>query len=401
MRQYTRYLEPWYLLIAGLGLVEGGINIILLPQYIARTLDQGAALIGLMMGIWCLGGLMGPVLGRLVDRHGMPRWSLALMLAVAAVLQWLLLQTNSILLWVGLMWLLGVTFWGGLTLFNLLIVRRFSEAQWHWRTSLMMGCFVGGEVVGFALAGTFSDPAQGISQGSLALLVCSALSLIMAPHVPKQSAAGQAASHLDKRVLRMLLGSTFSLFLLAWGWMNFSAQLLFLPFPVLFEQVFLLPPAESAQALSIGAGSSLVWYLIIGKLSERIGALRLLLLSACTRLMVFSALAWYAFQVPGPEMMLLLIVLYRQTWPFMLTSGQVAASQLAPDEIKGMAIGLFNAVTGVMNALSGLVLSGITLMVGMQWMPFISALGLTLGIAMLLKVILITHRQPAVIALNP
>lgn len=393
MRRILGYFEPWYLLIAGLGLVEGGINIILMPQYIASQLPQGTVLIGLMMGVWCLGGLMGPVLGRLVDRYGLPRWSLGGLLSVAALLQYLLLQTTSIVWWLLLMWGLGVTFFGGLTLFNLLIVRRFEEVQWHWRTSLMMGFFVGGEVLGFALAGEYALPGEGILHGSLVLLVSASLSFWLAPGIEPNSKCQHGAGRAARPLWTRLMGSTFFLFLLAWGWMNFSAQLLFLPFPVLFDQVFALAPADSARALSIGAGSSLIWYLVIGRLSERLGALRLLLLSAATRLLVFTALAWFAFRVPGPEVMLLLIVLYRQTWPFMLTSAQVAASQLAPDEIKGMAIGIFNAVTGIMNAASGLALSGITLVVGMHWMPMVATVGLAIGLALLGKVMSVGHEE--------
>ena len=180
MKRFIGYLEAWYLLIASLGLVEGGINIILMPQHIAQTLPDGKTLIGLMMGVWCLGALMGPVLGRLVDRFGMPRWSLAVVLAAAALVQWLLLQTTHIALWALLMWLLGVTFFGGLTLFNMLIVRRFPDKEWHWRTSLMMFFFVGGEVVGFAVAAYFPTPAAGILAGSGMLLLTGILTLVMA-----------------------------------------------------------------------------------------------------------------------------------------------------------------------------------------------------------------------------
>ena len=393
MKKFLGYLEPWYLLIASLGLVEGGINIIMMPQHIAQTLPDGKAVIGLMMGVWCLGALMGPVLGRMVDRFGMPRWSLAIVLAAAAAIQWLLLQTTHMALWVVLMWLLGVTFFGGLTLFNMLIVRRFPEKEWHWRTSLMMFFFVGGEVVGFAVAAYFPTPAAGILAGSGMLLLTGILTLVLAPAVSCGTMNHKAPVKLDRKVLRLLTGSSFGLFLLAWGWMNFSAQLLFLPFPVLFREVFNLLPAASAKALSLGAGSSLIWYLVIGKLSERLGAIQLLLYSSACRVFIFATLAWLAFDSPSASTVTVLIVLYRQTWPFMLTSAQVAANQLAPDEVKGMAIGIFNATTGVMNAVSGVALSGLTLLVGMRWMPAIATVGLIIGVVLLAVMLLMQTRE--------
>ena len=393
MKKFLGYLEPWYLLIASLGLVEGGINIILMPQHIAQTLPDGKALIGLMMGVWCLGALMGPVLWRMVDRFGMPRWSLAIVLAAAAAIQWLLLQTTHMALWVVLMWLLGVTFFGGLTLFNMLIVRRFPEKEWHWRTSLMMFFFVGGEVVGFAAAAYFASPASGILMGSGMLLLTGLLTLLMAPAVPGNDNRAKAPVKLDRQVLRLLMGSSFGVFLLAWGWMNFSAQLLFLPFPVLFREVFGLLPADSAKALSLGAGSSLIWYLVIGKLSERLGAIQLLLYASACRVFIFGLLAWLAFDHPEASTVTALIILYRQTWPFMLTSAQVAANQLAPDEVKGMAIGIFNATTGLMNAISGVVLSGLTVLVGMRWMPAIATIGLIIGVVLLAIMIFMLHKD--------
>jgi len=137
----------------------------------------------------------------------------------------------------------------------------------------------------------------------------------------------------------------------------------------------------------------LPWYLVIGKLSERLGAIQLLLYSSACRVFIFATLAWLAFDSPSASTVTVLIVLYRQTWPFMLTSAQVAANQLAPDEVKGMAIGIFNATTGVMNAVSGVALSGLTLLVGMRWMPAIATVGLIIGVVLLAVMLLMQTRE--------
>jgi MFS family permease len=67
----TRWLEPWYLAYALLGLAVAGAVPILLPLLVSRL--GSAEDVGLVMAAISLGGLLAPLWGSLADRYRLHR----------------------------------------------------------------------------------------------------------------------------------------------------------------------------------------------------------------------------------------------------------------------------------------------------------------------------------------
>ena len=79
----ARYIEPWYMAYALLGLTVAGVMPILLPlaiSYVGSAMD-----VGLVMALMSLGGLLAPLWGRLADRHRLHRSLLVSGLVITAL----------------------------------------------------------------------------------------------------------------------------------------------------------------------------------------------------------------------------------------------------------------------------------------------------------------------------
>ena len=384
VRTVIKQIEPWYLFMVLVGAFNVGFNIMLIPQHLAANFTNGLALIGIVMAAWTAGPLVGPLLSPYIDKWGKPKHWLASLLLANGVLALLIPYCTSIpLIFLNLL-LQGLVYAIAYSILNLLIVRRFSEEEWHGRTGMLIAAFIIGEVIGFGIAGHINNPVRGIVGGGIVLLCSSVLALVMVPNF-KQQPVLTYEQQKQKHDLGKLINSPFGIMALGWGLLCFSAQIIFLPFPVLMREVFQLDPTLSSSVVSASGIIALSFYPIVGKLTAKFGADNILIISSAVKTCVFLVLGLSALQLfPALTSIVLgMLFLNRCTWPFMMASSQIQAAQLSTGSSKSMALVVFMAVAGFGNMMSGVMNSVITANWGMQYVPIVAAITACCGVLLL------------------
>ncbi|WP_434362949.1 MFS transporter [Parasalinivibrio latis] len=375
-------IEPWYLLMVVLGALNVAFNIMLIPQHIADTYPNGNALIGVIMAAWTAGPLMSPFLSKFIRLTDGPQYNVAKLFLLNALLAFTVPYCTHLALLFLNLFLQGLIYASVYSILNLLIVKRFQENQWHSRTSMLIAAFIIGEVIGFALAGLMADPIRGVSLGGVGLLVTSIFCLRI---LPEYQAGDDSTSQSQGRVAgqtKALLLSPFGLMVLGWALLCFSAQILFLPFPVLMEEVFLLPPVQSSMVISIAGLVALGFYPFIGTLTTRFGADSVLIGASTIKFLVFIVFSYCALNMGNAliPVVMLMIAVNRWTWPFMMTGSQIQASTLSKGRGNTLALTLFMAFSGAGNMLAGFANSYVTARLGIEYVPMFAAGACLLGI---------------------
>jgi MFS family permease len=117
---WRRWVEPWYVAYALLGMTATGVIPIVVPLAISRL--GSAADVGLVMAAISLGGLTAPLWGGLADRYRLHRWLLVGGLVVTAVGLALFPFTTTRAAWLGLALIQGLGVAGATTVANLFVV---------------------------------------------------------------------------------------------------------------------------------------------------------------------------------------------------------------------------------------------------------------------------------------
>ncbi len=381
-----RSIEPWYLLMVVLGALNVAFNIMLIPQHIADSYPDGNALIGIVMSAWTAGPLLSPLMSKYMRLTEGRQYNVAKLFLLNAVLAFSVPYcTHVSLLFLNLL-IQGLIYAGIYSILNLLIVKRFEESQWHNRTSMLVAAFIIGEVIGFALAGVMTDPIRGVSLGGVGLLITSIFCLRVLPTYHADNAAGNQNQGPVSGQTKALLLSPFGLMVLGWALLCFSAQIMFLPFPVLMEDVFLLPPLQSSMALSVAGLIALGFYPFIGSLTTRYGADNVLISASAVKVLVFVAFSFCAISMTDAliPFAMLLIALNRWTWPFMMTGAQIQASTLSKGRGNTLALTLFMAFSGAGNMLAGVMNSYVTAQLGIEYVPMFAAAACFLGVVLVI-----------------
>lgn len=389
MQNYTaarHNIEAWYILMVILGAFNVAFNIMLIPQVIANNYTNGNVLIGIVMAAWTAGPLISPWISKLIRLTDGHQNNVAKLFLLNALLAFSIPHCSHIVSLFINLFLQGLIYASIYSILNLLIVKRFPEREWHARTSWLIAAFIIGELIGFAIAGMMTNPIRGISLGGVVLLATSIFCLQILPtyhtndHVLSPQKNGSSAQAKD------LLLSPFGLMILGWALLCFSAQILFLPFPVLMNEVFLLPPMQSSMTVSIAGLIALGFYPFIGHLTGKFGADSVLLGASFVKLSVFIIFTYCAMNMSHSliPIVMLMIAINRWTWPFMMTSAQIQASTLSKGRGHTLALALFMAFSGAGNMLAGFANSYVTATLGIQYMPMFAAGSCLLGITFLL-----------------
>lgn len=385
IRTSLKQIEAWYLFMIVLGAFNVGFSIMLVPQHIASTFENGLAMIGVVMSAWTAGPLIGPLASKYIDQYGSPKLWIGGLLLVNSILALFIPHCNSIaLLFINLL-AQGLIYAVGYSILNLLIVRRFDEQEWHGRTGMLIAAFIIGEVIGFGIAGQVENPISGFKLGGYIMLISSVLAFAIIPDFPPKTKSSQK-EHDDSHNLFKLLFSPFGIMAAGWALLCFAAQILFLPFPVLMREVFLVDPELSSSVVSISGLIALTFYPIVGKLTERFGADNILINSSAVKMLVFIVLGYCALNYTPSLALLVLAMIFinRCTWPFMMASSQIQAAQLSNGCSKSMALTVFMAMAGIGNFLSGVTNSAITMTWGMEFVPVTAAVTASIGVVLLI-----------------
>jgi len=397
-----RWIEPWYIAYALLGISAAGIAPILLP--LAVNKGSNASSVGLVMAALSLGGLTAPLWGGLADRNRLHRWLLAGGLLAAALGLLFFPFASGLGAWVGLALVQGAGIAAAATVANLFIVENHPKEQWDDRIGWLQTFYGAGQVIGLLLAGYFS---QGSLQTGLlvaALLVAIAvLPGWLTTHVSESalsprpvllhpakhgdwsiSSPQRLFHHLNRQSIAHLsqaVRSRFGLFLAAWVLSIGGAAAVFSLYPVLMERVFGISPGYSAIGFAISAGLGLAFYSPAGRWAQGFSAMRVFRVGLAMRLVALLSMLALGIAHPGGTRWLGLVCfsIIVLAWSLLSVTGTAITAEISPIG-EGEGIGIFNAATAVAGVL-GAILGGWAAGVwGYQSVPGLGAVAVLLGL---------------------
>jgi MFS family permease len=404
---WRKWIEPWYLCYAFLGVAVAGMSPILLPLTVIRA--GTPADVGLVMAALSLGGLTAPLWGGLADRLRLHRWLLwGGLLGTALGLVFFPLFSN-LGAWIGLALLQGIGAAAASTVANLFIVESHPQLEWDERIGWLQTFYGGGQVAGLVLAGIFGS--IGLQLGLFIAAGLTVLAILPArlappvaltPRVPRPTLLHPARHgewpiaspqrlfhHLTRQSLAQMgsiLRSKFGLFLAAWLFSFGGTATVFSLYPVLMQRVYNVMPGISSLGFAVAAALGLVLYSPAGRWTDKLGAPRVLQVALGVRIAALAGMLALGFLPFGGQGWLalfafLLIVL---AWSLLSVSGTVRTAKLSPVN-EGEGMGVFNATTAVAGVI-GAVLGGWAAgQWGYAFLPGIGLVGVVLGEIILLS----------------
>jgi DHA1 family tetracycline resistance protein-like MFS transporter len=375
---WRRWIEPWYISYALLGLVVAGLTPILLPIIADR--QDGVGHVGLVMAFFQFGGLTAPLWGRLADRFRLHRWLLAggLVITSASLLVFAEIDSSNLRLVFAL--LLGIGSKGAATVANLFIVEIHPKEEWDSRVSWLQTFYGGGQVGGLLLAGVVTNfhPSYGLIIAAI-LTGVAILPVWTSTRTPQAGVEDKPilshlvregewswGSHLhhfhmpsfeDFRHLKSILASPFLLFLVVWSLAFVGSFSVFSIYPLLMQAAYGITPEYSSLIYAVAVAIRLRLYTLTGRWADRIGPSRVLLVGFLVRLSTFTALfiltlTSFAGQKWLATLSFSLLVL---SWALVIVSATVLTASLSPVG-EGAGMGFFNAasaLSGVLGAATG------------------------------------------------
>ena len=405
---WRRWVEPWYISYALLGVAIAGVAPILLPLTVIRI--GSAAEVGLVMAAFSVGGLTAPLWGSLADRYRLHRWILSLGLAVAAAGLIVFPFTSSLGPWMGLAILQGAGAAAASTVANLFVVEMHPRAEWDERIGWLQTFYGGGQVAGLLLAGALGQidvqsglivagglvfvaviPGWRTTRTSSEPLRSAPVSLHPARHAEWPPISPQRLfHHITPEALRQLgpaLLSPFGLFLMVWLLSFGGSATMFSLYPVLMHETYGISPAVSSVGFAVAAGFGLVLYSPAGRWSEGFGPSRVLQSALGVRVLAFIGLFALGVAPSGSLGWLALpaFAIVVLSWSLLSVSGTALTARLSPVG-EGIGMGLFNAATAlasVIGAVAGGLVAGTT---GYATVLALAAVGNGLGLLLSIMV---------------
>lgn len=380
-------IENWYIVMIVLGAFNVSFNIMLIPQIIDTAFEDGLSMIGVVMSSWMAGPLIAPMISKYMDKYFSPKfWISFLLTANGFLLLGVPLSKGHglYLLFIDL-FLQGLIYALGFSLLNLLIIRRFEEKRWHAKTSMLIAAFILGEIIGFAIAGKFKQPMMGLYVAAVIIFITAIVSPFMIPNYKKEFIQKEK-KEIEKRQTYKLLFSRFGILVFSWSLLNFAAQILFLPFPVLMKKIYLIDVETSSMTVSLTGIFSIFMYPFIGRFTKNYGAENVLRVSSFAKVIIFAVFAICAFYMQPMliPLVIFMVSLNRLTWPFMMTSSQIDAAILAGSNNKSLALILYMAFASMGNMLAGFANSLVTQKFGMEYIPLVATVVAAVGVILLM-----------------
>jgi MFS family permease len=413
-QHWRRWVEPWYVVYALLGMAMSGAAPLLLPLAVSRV--GNAADIGLVMASMSLGGLTAPLWGRLADGYRLHRFLLAggLLLTAVALASFALVSTP--MAWCGLAFLQGLGVVSANTMANLFVVEVHPEDQWDGRIARLQTFQDGGYVGGLLLA-------AGLSQLDLrlSLLVIASVTGLAAilgwlttqtppiPSMPKPillhpARSGELARHSPQhlyhhagyRILWRLvatLRAPFGRFLLTWLICLIGSSACFAFYPVVARDLYGIAPTLAALTFALVVSLRLGLYAPAGRWVHRFGPIRVFQGALSIRLLGFVGLLALGISPSGwhrqfAPLAFGFIVFF---WALLSVSGTALTARLALHN-EGEGMGLFNAVSSLAGVLGAALGGWLALQWGYNAAPGVAVAGMTLGLCLSLA---IRTREPA------
>jgi MFS family permease len=370
---WRKWVEPWYVVYAILGIIIAGLIPILLPLMVNQAGNPSQ--VGWVMAAVSLGGLSAPLWGALTDRYHLHRWVLVVGLFLTASGLTAFTFSSRPAVWFGMALLLSIGAAGASTVANLFVVEMHPKSEWDERIGWLQTFYGLGQVLGLLLAGFLSKVDFHI--GLLTAAALSAISVLMGWITTKASQrySGEkpvllhTARHAETTIhspqrffhhlslngikqLGTILRTRFGLFLAVWLLTFAGSAAVFSQYPLLMKNVFGIGPDISSVAFGVMAGLGLTLYTPAGNWSEKVGSVPILRVSLVMRLTAFVGLFALGFTHFGFQGWLALVAFAFVVfaWSLMSVSGTALAANLSPVG-EGEGVGIFNAV----NALSGVI----------------------------------------------
>jgi len=362
-----RWIEPWYLSYALLGCTMGGMFPILMPLLALKRFNS-ACHVGFVMAAFNLGGLIAPILGRVVDRYGSHRGLLITGLIITAITLVAFGFTNSFPVWLGLALLQGVGVFLVMTIGNLLIVEIHPKAEWDRRISRLQTFNSGGQVSGMLLAAALSS--LDLSDSLLitaSLIAIAVLPGFLAPRITKQ-AVGDLRSHACqdhrckvnpeptlprlyhpvqnlKRHFNAIRHTAFEQIMGVWFSCVAGISAIYTLYPVMMQEMFEIGRSLIGLSFALAMGISVFLYTQAGRWSHQMGSIRVLKRFMGLRLTAFIVFFLLELLTFGGRVYLILLTFMGVVlcWPFIMVSATALTAALSPCG-EGEGMGIFCAV---------------------------------------------------------
>jgi MFS family permease len=376
-----RWVRPWYVAYAILGVLASGLAAILIPLVIDAA-HGSAGQIGLVVATLNVGVLFSPFWGMIADRTKAYRLVfLAGFLLLAAGFSVFGVLSGSAAWFVGA-FVIGLGVGAANTVAGLFIVEFTPKAEWNQRISWLQTFSALGQISGLLLAGLLM-PRPGMLLGAALVLPAMLFAGRGLPvpggrfHLPQvrlhRSDIGNVVRlgeplasslfhhlYLPRSVhlasLRPAFSSPFGAFLVGWFMLSIASSAFFSLYPLLMAKGFGISPASCSTLYAASAALSIPLYNFAGRWAVRFGPARVLLAGLGARLIAFSGLAAVAFLHP-PFVALCVVVLFalmQGVWPLLAVASTDMAAALATFG-QGAAMGLFNATAAIASALGAVV----------------------------------------------
>ena len=264
-QHWLKWIEPWYLVYAIMGLVVAGLVPVLIPLVVGKSGNAGQ--VGLVVAAVSLGGLTAPLWGNLADRYRAHRVLLAGGMLVACLGLAAFAFTTQALVWILLAMLAGLGSASAATVANLFVVEAHPQAEWDERIGWLQTFYGVGQVAGLLLAGALTRidlhigllAAAGLSAAAAILGWLTtqtppaqpgrnAVLLHPAKHVESAISSPQRLFHAPKWLGMQALGRTlrspYGVFLVIWLLAFAGPAAVFSQYPLFMQKVFGVTPGS-------------------------------------------------------------------------------------------------------------------------------------------------------------
>ncbi len=364
---------------------------------------SAAAVIGLVVAAFNLGGLSAPWVGSLADRYHWRRQFLigGFILTTIGAASFPFAANPA--LWLILALLIGVGAAAASTVANLFIVERHPKDEWDQRIGWLQTFYAGGQVAGLLLAGFFSRSA--LQDGLWVAAGCTAVGSLWAlqttrhlgkiaigrPPLRNPSKQGewpvvspQRMYHYSgvRALKRMIndLTSRFSLFQIAWFFSFTGTASIFALYPMLMANVYGIQPVLSTPVFAVAAALGLALYTPAGYYTKRSGTASVFTVGLITRLLavIVMLIAGVTRAIPG-FLALIGFMFIVMAWSLLSVSSTAWVAELSPVN-EGEGMGIFNGVTALASVVGAVLGGWVAGQFGYASVPFVALVGIGGGL---------------------
>ncbi len=425
LRDWWREGERWYMAV-GLANLVLGTSSVLIPLTLSVVLDRSVGALGLLSSFASIAGVIGSFIwGRLSDAAQRRRPFVVLSYASvgAAFVALAFVRTLEQLVLLNMM--LNFFWVANASVSVLIVIENQAEANWEARIGHLnqfgaLGWVLGLLVGSGLLAGgvRLVDEPTAI-RGSFLLIGVGgfAAAFLAARWIPRTTTmilergfrgivvslgnflterVRYAPFHLYYRLnLRRLahqlrhpegLRPGTKRFLAATLLAFIALGLFGIPLPLLLAQRFQLPASTVFLYFAVQQFGVVIAYPLAARRIKKFGNRRVQISALSVRFALFLTAAVYlsvTTRVPAPWVLVLVFAIYGFTWSYFQLSGIALTSRLAKPENRGLALGLYNGLTGV-----GWILAGVGSGYLAEWAGFQAAFAASAGVLLLSLVML-------------